>query len=77
MYLCGVCLTQTLLSVANIILRGLINKNLSDDIQYFVNRHKNVTDFMSCIISANIGQLSDCLPYELLSSVYTHTVIKS
>jgi hypothetical protein len=53
MYLCVVCFTQILLSVVNIILRGPINKNLSNSIQYFVNRHKNLTDFMSCI---NISQ---------------------
>jgi hypothetical protein len=53
MYKCGVCFTQILLSVVNIILRGPINKNLSNNIQYFVNIHENLTDFMSCI---NISQ---------------------
>jgi hypothetical protein len=53
MYLCGVCFTLILLSVVNIILRGSINKSLSNNIHYFVNRHENLTDFMSCI---NISQ---------------------
>lgn len=53
MYLCGVCFTRILLNVVNIILSGPINKNLSNNIQYFVNRHKNLTDFMGCI---NISQ---------------------
>jgi hypothetical protein len=53
MYLYGVCFTQILLSVANIVLRGPINMNLSNNIQCFVNRQKNLTDFMSCI---NISQ---------------------
>ena len=53
MYLCVVCFTQILLSVVNIIVRGPINKSLSNNIQYFVNRQKNLTDFMSCI---NVSQ---------------------
>ena len=36
MYLCGVCFTQIMLVVINIILRWPINKNLSNNnIQYF------------------------------------------
>ena len=53
MYLCDVCFTKILLIIVNIFLRGPINKNLSNNIQYFVNRHDNLTDFMSCI---NISQ---------------------